>query len=91
VLVLHDVLGLEDRIAPKFVRRYADLKADGTAALAAYAADVRTGAFPSEAETYHLAADVAMQLGLQPDGTPAGEATVEDTDVRHLYGAAVPA
>jgi hypothetical protein len=27
VLVFHDVLGIEDRIAPKFVRRYADLKA----------------------------------------------------------------
>ena len=29
VLVYHDVLGIEDRIAPKFVRRYADLKAVG--------------------------------------------------------------
>ena len=28
VLVFHDLLGLEDRIIPKFVRRYADLKAD---------------------------------------------------------------
>ena len=33
VLVFHDVLGLEDRIIPKFVRRYADLKAAGVAAL----------------------------------------------------------
>ena len=29
VLVFHDVLGIEDRITPKFVRRYASLKADG--------------------------------------------------------------
>jgi 3-methyl-2-oxobutanoate hydroxymethyltransferase len=29
VLVFHDVLGLEDRIIPKFVRRYASLKAGG--------------------------------------------------------------
>ena len=29
VLVFHDVLGLEDRIPPKFVRRYAALKAVG--------------------------------------------------------------
>ena len=29
VLVFHDVLGIEDRILPKFVRRYADLKAAG--------------------------------------------------------------
>ncbi|MGI8984843.1 MAG: 3-methyl-2-oxobutanoate hydroxymethyltransferase [Acidimicrobiales bacterium] len=85
VLVLHDVLGLEDRIAPKFVRRYATLKADGTAALAAFAAHVRAGAFPSEAETYHLAADVAAQLGLQPDGTPAD--VFDEADVARLYGA----
>ena len=86
VLVLHDVLGLEDRRAPKFVRRYADLKALGTAALATFAADVRAGAFPSEAETYHLAADVAMQLGLQPDGTPASVDGPEDADVSRIYG-----
>lgn len=84
VLVLHDVLGLEDRIAPKFVRRYASLKADGTAALAAFAADVRTGAFPAEAETYHLAPDVAAELGLRPDGSPLGE----EAAVGRLYGGA---
>ena len=33
VLVYHDVLGIEDRILPKFVRRYADLKAAGVDAL----------------------------------------------------------
>ena len=62
VLVLHDVLGLEDRVLPKFVRRYASLKADGVAALVAFAADVRSGAFPAEAETYHLAPEVAAAL-----------------------------
>jgi 3-methyl-2-oxobutanoate hydroxymethyltransferase len=79
VLVLHDVLGLEDRIRPKFVRRYATLKADGVAALQAFAADVRSGAFPSEAETYHLPAGVAAQL----------EAAAADDDVVvGLYGGA---
>ena len=63
VLVLHDLLGIEDRIAPKFVRRYASLKADGVAAVAAYAEDVRAGRFPSDAESYHLADDVAASLG----------------------------
>ncbi|MDQ3385261.1 MAG: 3-methyl-2-oxobutanoate hydroxymethyltransferase, partial [Actinomycetota bacterium] len=70
VLVLHDVLGLEDRIAPKFVRRYASLKADGTAALVAFADDVRSGAFPDEAETYHLAPEVAAELGVETMGAP---------------------
>jgi 3-methyl-2-oxobutanoate hydroxymethyltransferase len=64
VLVLHDILGLEDRIAPKFVRRYGSLKAQGVAAVAAYAADVRTGRFPTDAESYHLTGDVAATLGV---------------------------
>jgi 3-methyl-2-oxobutanoate hydroxymethyltransferase len=64
VLVFHDLLGIEDRIAPKFVRRYANLKADAVAAMAAYADDVRSGAFPNDAESYHLADDVAELLGL---------------------------
>ncbi len=46
VLVFHDVLGFDDRIAPKFVRRYATLKADATAALEAWVGDVRNGRFP---------------------------------------------
>ncbi|MDQ6724826.1 MAG: 3-methyl-2-oxobutanoate hydroxymethyltransferase [Actinomycetota bacterium] len=62
VLVIHDLLGLEDRIAPKFVRRYGALKADAIAAVAAYADDVRDGSFPSDAESYHLADDVAASL-----------------------------
>jgi 3-methyl-2-oxobutanoate hydroxymethyltransferase len=78
VLVLHDVLGLEDRIRPKFVRRYASLKADGVAALGAWAADVRSGAFPSEEETYHLPAATAAALRVADD----------ETDVVGLYGAA---
>ncbi|MBA2282938.1 MAG: 3-methyl-2-oxobutanoate hydroxymethyltransferase [Acidimicrobiia bacterium] len=64
VLVFHDLLGLEDRLAPKFVRRYADLRADGVAAIQAYAADVRSGAFPSAAESYHLSDSVAEELAL---------------------------
>lgn len=62
VLVFHDVLGLEDRVLPKFVRRYASLKADATSALSAWAADVRTGRFPTDAESYHLPDDVARRL-----------------------------
>lgn len=54
VLVIHDLLGLEDRVTPKFVRRYAALKADAVAAVAAFASDVRSGAFPSSAESYHV-------------------------------------
>jgi 3-methyl-2-oxobutanoate hydroxymethyltransferase len=52
VLVFHDLLGFSEKV-PKFVRRYAELGATATEALARYAADVRSGSFPSDAETYH--------------------------------------
>jgi 3-methyl-2-oxobutanoate hydroxymethyltransferase len=64
VLVFHDLLGIEDRIAPKFVRRYADLKSVAVKALTSYADDVRTRAFPSDDESYHLSDEVAELLGL---------------------------
>ena len=64
VLVFHDVLGIEDRVVPKFVRRYAELKSVGVAALARFAADVRSGAFPADEESYHLNAEQAEALGL---------------------------
>ncbi len=64
VLVFHDLLGLEDRMAPKFVRRYAELWAGGVEAVRRFAADVRGRAFPSDAETYHLSDEVAEELAL---------------------------
>ena len=69
VLVYHDLLGIEDRVAPKFVRRYASLKDEAVAAIAAYAADVRGGRFPSDAESYHLTDEVAESLGLYGGGS----------------------
>ena len=64
VLVFHDVLGIEDRVLPKFVRRYADLRTDGVDALRRFGADVRSGAFPGDAESYHLNAEQTEALGL---------------------------
>jgi 3-methyl-2-oxobutanoate hydroxymethyltransferase len=64
VLVYHDVLGIEDRMLPKFVRRYAELGPAAIEALRAYAEDVRSGHFPSDAESYHLSAEVTESLGL---------------------------
>jgi 3-methyl-2-oxobutanoate hydroxymethyltransferase len=64
VLVYHDLLGIEDRMLPKFVRRYADLGAASVDALRAFADDVRSGQFPNDTESYHLSAEVAETLGL---------------------------
>ena len=60
VLVFHDLLGLTPLSAApaaKFVRRYADLGSVITSAVHAYADDVKSGAFPSDAESYHLPKD----------------------------------
>jgi 3-methyl-2-oxobutanoate hydroxymethyltransferase len=54
VLVWHDLLGLLDGPSPRFVKRYAQLGAAIADALAAYVADVRTGAFPSDEHTYAM-------------------------------------
>jgi 3-methyl-2-oxobutanoate hydroxymethyltransferase len=64
VLVSHDLLGIEDRIAPKFVRRYADLQKDAVVAMERFCADVRSGAFPAQEESYHLVAEEAEALAL---------------------------
>ncbi len=64
VLVYHDLLGLQDYLRPKFVRRYANLHADAVAAVERFAEDVRVGNFPSSEETYHAADDVAETLRL---------------------------
>ena len=63
VMVLHDLLGLSESKAPKFVRRYAELGSAGTEAVRAWAADVRAGRYPSEAESYHASAELREALG----------------------------
>jgi 3-methyl-2-oxobutanoate hydroxymethyltransferase len=64
VLVYHDLLGIEDRMAPKFVRRFAEVGAASVEGLRAFADDVRARRFPTDAESYHLSAEVAESLSL---------------------------
>jgi len=52
VLVLHDLLGLFDRFTPKFVKRYANLKAEALSAVKRYRQDVEGGSFPSDEHTF---------------------------------------
>jgi 3-methyl-2-oxobutanoate hydroxymethyltransferase len=61
VLVWHDMLGLYEGRAPRFVKRYADLAPAVTAALATYADEVRGRRFPEEQHTYSIPED---ELGL---------------------------
>ena len=52
VLVLHDVIGLFERFVPKFVKRYANLKAETLKAVKSYKEDVESSAFPSEKQSF---------------------------------------
>jgi 3-methyl-2-oxobutanoate hydroxymethyltransferase len=66
VLVWHDLLGIHapGRHVPKFVREYASLEAEATAAVERFCADVRERRFPSSAETYHMTDRMAEALDL---------------------------
>ncbi len=59
VLVVHDMLGYSTGYLPRFVRKYADLRATISRAVGEYAADVRAGRFPDDATSYHLKAPAA--------------------------------
>jgi 3-methyl-2-oxobutanoate hydroxymethyltransferase len=54
VLVYHDLLGLYEARAPRFVKRYAALAEEIRAALEKYAEDVRAGRFPEEQHGYSM-------------------------------------
>ena len=75
VLVWHDLLGFAaaDRKLPKFVRRYASMEAEATDAVAQFCDDVRSGRFPSSAETYHMTDQMADALGLYGARSPEHE------------------
>jgi 3-methyl-2-oxobutanoate hydroxymethyltransferase len=65
VLVLHDMLGIHDGFKPKFVRRYADVKAEMLRGVRAYAEEVRTRAFPTADHTYGIAPEEVERLKAQ--------------------------
>ena len=70
VLVLHDMLGLFDKFAPRFVKRYANLGAEMQKALNEFASEVREGQFPSQEHSFSMPDEVSEQLvaGLKEEG-----------------------
>jgi 3-methyl-2-oxobutanoate hydroxymethyltransferase len=54
VLVFHDLLGIYDGHTPRFVKRYAELRGEMVAGVAAYAAEVRGGSFPGPEHVYSI-------------------------------------
>ena len=65
VLVLHDLLGMHDGFKPKFVKRYAEVKAEMVRGVTAYAEDVRTRGFPTAEHTYGIAPEEIDRLRAQ--------------------------
>jgi 3-methyl-2-oxobutanoate hydroxymethyltransferase len=57
VLVWHDLLGLYEGHAPRFVKQYADLSAAIKTAVGTYVEEVRERRFPEEQHTYSIPAD----------------------------------
>jgi 3-methyl-2-oxobutanoate hydroxymethyltransferase len=54
VLVFHDLLGIYDGHAPRFAKRYGEIKAQMVAGVAEYAEEVRSGTFPGPEHTYSI-------------------------------------
>ena len=52
VLVLHDLIGLSDAWTPRFAKRYAELGREVVRAAEAYVQEVKSGAFPTEAQAF---------------------------------------
>ena len=62
VLVMHDLLGLEERLRPRFARRYAELGALTEDAVRRYCSDVRRGLFPTLDESFEIKAKERSQV-----------------------------
>jgi len=67
VLVSTDLLGLDERFSPKFVRRYARIGPTIRDAFGSFASDVRSGAYPASSEAFVMKAGIAEQLGATID------------------------
>jgi 3-methyl-2-oxobutanoate hydroxymethyltransferase len=54
VLVWHDLLGINEGRAPKFVKRFANVAGEIRSGLEQFAAEVRSGTYPAEEHTYPI-------------------------------------
>ena len=62
VLVFHDLVGMFSGFTPTFVKRYTEAGAAIRTAIARYAAEVRSGAFPGEAQSFRMKEDVLRRI-----------------------------
>jgi 3-methyl-2-oxobutanoate hydroxymethyltransferase len=91
VLVYHDLLGLTEGRAPRFVKRYAHLAEEIRGALTTYAEEVRNGVYPAPEHTYAMPED-ELELfseafsSARPQGGPASGASAERVEQRQGDG-----
>jgi 3-methyl-2-oxobutanoate hydroxymethyltransferase len=57
VLVFHDLLGIYDGHAPRFAKRYQEVRAQMVAGVAEYATEVRKRVFPGPEHIYSIDED----------------------------------
>ena len=62
VLVINDMLGMFSDFVPKFVKQYAKLNVEITAAVRSYASDVKEGRFPADEHTFDMDSEVLKKL-----------------------------
>jgi 3-methyl-2-oxobutanoate hydroxymethyltransferase len=72
VLVIHDLMGMTFGRQPRFVRQYANVRQVMTDAIHAWSADVRSGEYPNDQESYGLTEDTIKELGQLRSTTAKG-------------------
>ena len=70
VLVFHDLLGIYDGHAPRFAKRYGEMREQMIAGVATYAAEVRSGSFPGPEHIYSIDDDELRTFEAGLDETP---------------------
>ena len=60
--MLHDLVGMTFGRQPRFVRRYADVNKVMTDAIHTWTADVKSGAYPSDQESYGLTDETKKEM-----------------------------
>jgi len=74
VLVWHDLLGINEGVTPRFVKRYANVAGEIRRGLEAFAAEVRSGAYPADEHVYKISGDElrAFEAELRGEEPPSG-------------------
>jgi 3-methyl-2-oxobutanoate hydroxymethyltransferase len=86
VLVYHDLLGLTEGRAPRFVKRYANLAENIRTALTTYADEVRSGVYPAGEHTYSMPEDELELFSEAGANELASGASAEGVEHAHDEG-----